>query len=114
MDLRANMATFFRRFAKKRGLSIAKLQIIAAVSRNTLYAYIRGEGNPTLSTLEHLARNLGVDPVAILLGIYDPDSNEFSVLLLNTIRGVSELPQDEQQRFLRQFIREMSRLWDME
>ena len=31
MDLRANMATFFQKFAAKQGLSIAKLQIIVDV-----------------------------------------------------------------------------------
>lgn len=114
MDLRANMAIFFQSFTRKQGLSISKLQAKADVSRNTLYAYIRGEGNPTLSTLEYLAANLKVDPAAILLGVYDPDSNEVSMLLLNTIRGVSELTPEDRQRFMKQLIRELVRLWDME
>lgn len=114
MDLRANIAAFFRRFAKEQGLTMAKLQVKADVSRNMLYAYIRGVGNPTLSTLEYLAANLDVDPVAILLGVYDPDGREVSVLLLNTIRGVAELTPEDRQRFLKQFVREMVRLWDME
>lgn len=112
MDLRANMAIFFQSFTRKQGLSISKLQTKADVSRNTLYAYIRGEGNPTLSTLEYLAANLKVNPVAILLGVYDPEGGEVSVLLLNTIRGVSELTPEDQQQFVMQFIREMIRLWD--
>lgn len=114
MDLRANIAAFFRKFAAKRGLSIAKLQIMVNLSRNTFYAYVRGDGNPTLSSIECISTSLGVDPIAILLGVYDPGSNEVSVLLLNTIRGVSELTPEDRQQFMRHFIREMVRLWDME
>ena len=114
MDLRANMATFFQKFAAKQGLSIAKLQIIVDVSRNTFYAYVRGKGNPTLSTIECIASCLGVDPIAILLGIYDPGSSEVSVLLLNTIRCVSELTPEDRAQFIKLFIREMVRLWDTE
>lgn len=113
MDLRANVAKFFQRFAKKHGLSISKLQRKTDVSRNTFYAYIRGEGNPTLSSIESIAISLGVDPAAILLGVYDPEGGEVSVLLLNTICCVSELTQEGQQQFVLQFIREMIRLWDM-
>lgn len=114
MDMRENIATFFRKFAANQGMSIAKLQIIVDVSRNTFYAYVRGEGNPTLSSIECIAKSLGVDPIAILLGVYDPGSSEVSVLLLNTIRGMSELTPENRKQFMRHFIREMVRLWDME
>lgn len=114
MDLRKNIATFFQRFAKQRGLSMAKLQSKADISRNMLHSYVHGKGNPRLSTLEYLARNLEVDPICILLGISDPDGKKVSVLLLNTVRGMLELTPEEQRQFLRQFAREMVRLWDME
>lgn len=114
MNLRANIAAFFRRFAENHGLSMAKLQMKTDVSRNTFYACIRGEANPRLSSIECIAASLGVDPAAILLGVYDPASSEVSVLLLNTIRGVSELTPEERQQFFRQLVREMVRLWDEE
>lgn len=114
MDLSANMAEFFRKFAAKHNMSISKLQIIVDVSRNTFYAYARGEGNPSLSSINCIADSLGVDPITILLGIYDPGGSKVSVLLLDTIRGVSELTPEDRQRFIKLFIREMMRLWGAE
>ena len=114
MDLSANMAEFFRKFAKKHNMSISKLQVIVDVSRNTFYAYARGAGNPSLSSIKCIADSLGVDPIAILLGIYDPGGNKVSVLLLDPVRGVSELTPEDRQQFVKLFIREMLRLWDVE
>ncbi len=114
MSLRENMAAFLRSFAEKNDLSIAQLQIQADISRNTLYAYSKGQGNPTLATLEYIAENLKVDPAAILLGVYDPDGGEVSVLLLHTVRGLAELRPEDRRRFMRLFLLEMARLWSGE
>lgn len=112
MSLKENMAAFFRAFIEKNNLSIAKLQAKADISRNMLYAYSRGEGNPTIDTLEYIAGKLHVDPTDILMGIYDPKSKEFSVLLVKTVNGVAQLSQEDRQRFVQLFLAEMAKLWD--
>ena len=112
MSLRENMASFFRYFAEKNNLSMAKIQVKADISRNSLYAYIRGEGNPTIAMLEFIAGNLGVDPVLIVLGEYDPDSRLVCVLVLDTVRIVAQLPHEEQLRFMHLLTAEIMKLWD--
>lgn len=112
MNLKENMGRFFRAFAEKNQLSLSRLQIMAEVSRGSIYAYSRGEGNPTLSTVECIACNLKVDPAAMILGVYDPGSKEISVLLLNTVRGVAGLTRAERQQFVKLFMQEMIKLWD--
>lgn len=114
MSLRNNMAAFFRSFAEQNGLSIAKLQAKADVSRNTIYAYSRGEGNPTFDTLEYIAGNLQVEPTDITMGVYVPEGREFSVLLLTTVSGVSRLPREDRQKFVQLFLAEMAKLWNKE
>ena len=64
--------SFFRQGNKSSQKSAYLPRFCVDVSRNTFYAYVRGKGNPTLSSIECIASCLGVDPIAILLGIYDP------------------------------------------
>lgn len=112
MNLMENVGRFFRSFAEKQGVSIAKLHAITEISRNMIYTYSKGEGNLSLGTLEHIAVRLDVSPLTILMGVYAPENKEASVLLVNTMRSVAELPLREQQRFIRLLIVEMMNLWD--
>ena len=114
MRLKENLARFLRAFMEKNRISAAKLQVILDISHNSLYAYLNGTGNPTISTIEYIAEKLNVMPAAIMLGVYDPDCKELSRLLLTTVQGVSELTQEGQQRFALLFIREIMELWTRE
>lgn len=114
MDLKKNIASFLRAFLKKNHLSMAKLQAMIDVSRNSLYDYKNARGNPSIDTIQYMAAQLDVDPAAILMGVYEPENGSISVLLLNTVRGVAELTQEDRQKFIKLFILEMVKLWDME
>lgn len=112
MDLMENVGRFFRSFAEKQGVSIAKLHVLTEISRNMIYAYSKGEGNLSLGTLEHIAVRLDVSPLAILMGIYDPEGREVSVLLVNTVQRAAELPPKDRQKFIKLLMVEMMKLWD--
>ena len=111
MSLSENMAAFFRAFMDRNHKSLARIQEDLDISRNSLYAYSRGEGNPTISTVEYIAKKLNVDPASIMLGVYDPDGEEISMGLLRTVRGVAELSEEDRRQFTELFM-EMVRLWD--
>ena len=76
-----------------------------------MYAYSRGDGNPTFSTVEHIAKRLDVSSTAIAMGVYIPDRKELSMELLYMVRSVAELPEERQQQFTEQFM-ELLKLWD--
>lgn len=44
--------------------------------------------------------------------MYDPDSQEPADLLLTTIKGISELPQEGQYKFILLVIQEVIERWD--
>ena len=112
MPIMDNVASFIQKFISKNQISMAKFQKMADVSHNTIYAYRRGEGNPTIAMLEFIAGNLGVDPVLIILGVYDPDSKQVSMLVPDTVQSVAQLPQEEQVRFMHLLTAEIMKLWD--
>lgn len=112
MHLRENLSRFLRSYMEKNKLSAAKLQTILDISRNSLYGYLNGTGNPTASTIEYIAEKLDVTPMAVIMGIYDPDSEEPSGLFLAAIQGVSELPREGQYKLILLMLQEVIRRWN--
>lgn len=112
MSLMQNMALFLRSFSEIKQISLARLQEMIAISRGAIYAYSRGEGNPTFSTVEHIAYRLHVDPVFIAMGIYDLSSKDIYVLLWQTLRNVEEFPPEDRRKFMKLLMQEMIKLWD--
>ena len=68
MSLQENMAASIRAIMKNRHKSLSEFSAELGISRNALYNYLRGRGNPSIATLEHMAKNLGVSPAALMLG----------------------------------------------
>ena len=112
MGLQENIAVTMRAVMERQGKSLADFSEELGISRNALYDYLRGRGNPSVSTLEHIAQRLEMDPAA-LLGLFVLDQREITLLLLDTIQGVAELPEERRVRFAELFL-EMVRLWNME
>lgn len=104
MDLKENLAKFLRAFMKANRISVSQLQRKLDISHNSLYAYLNGTGNPTISTIEYIAKKLNVAPSMIMLGVYDPDNQEISSLIPITVQGISELPWERQLRLVLRFI----------
>ena len=110
MSLQENMAAYIRAVMKRDNKSFSALSEELGISRNALYGYSTGEGNPSLSTLQQIAEKLGDDPAAI---ISDMNYQEALNLTLEAARDVKELPEEKRLRFAELFL-EMVRLWDQE
>jgi len=113
MSLQENMAAFIRAAMRSQHKSLTEFSDELGISRNALYNYLHGKGNPSVATLEHMAQNLGVDPASLVLGLFDLDRREITLLLLDTIQGVAELTEEKRLRFAELFL-EMVKLWNEE
>ena len=113
MSLQENMAAVIRDAMRRNNKSLSEFSEELGISRNALYDYSKGEGNPTFSTLEHIAERMGIHPAALVLGVFDRDRQEISRLLLDTVQSVAELTEEKRLRFAKLFL-EMVKLWDGE
>lgn len=69
-NLRPILATNLRRLRESKKISQEELASRAGLHRTYIGAVERGERNITLTTLQRLAKALGVDPVSLLLPEY--------------------------------------------
>ena len=90
MGLQENIAAAMRAVMERRGKSLSDFSEELGISRNALHDYLRGRGNPSIATLEHIARKLEIDPAALVLGLFELDKRESALLLLDTIQEVAE------------------------
>ena len=66
MEIRRNLAINLCLIKAARGFSLDELAEELEISRSQLQRYLNGTGNFTVSTVEHLATKLKVDPVALM------------------------------------------------
>lgn len=111
MGLNENIAATIRAVMKQKNKSLVEFSEEVGISKTALYDYIRGRGNPSVATLEHIAENLGVSPASLMTGLLDMDQREITLLLLDTVKGVAELPEENRIRFAELFL-EMIKLWN--
>lgn len=110
MNLRENLAAMIRAYMRKNHLSLTKLADELGISRNSLYDYRNGEGNPTLLMLEHIADKMEISPAALVAGMVDLDQLEIVLLLLDMVQSIAELPEEDRLQVAELFL-EMVRLW---
>lgn len=113
MSLQENMAASIHAIMKNRHKSLSEFSAELGISRNALYTYLRGRGNPSIATLEHMAKNLGVSPAALLLGVCDTDQRQVMLSLLDTIGGMSDLSEDKRLR-IAELLLEVVKVWNEE
>ena len=110
MGIQQNMGEVIGLLKKERGKSLAEFSTELEISRSTLQEYIKGEGNPNLEMVEHLSQKLGI---ALLTGVFEPTQQKIILLLLDTVREVTPLPEAKRLRFAELF-QEMLQLWEEE
>lgn len=113
MGMQKNIAQMLRAKRQLSGQSIEEWSEELGIASSTLQDYLKGEGNPTIRMVEHLAEKLGIDPVALVSGKLEPEQHEIVLLMLNTIQAVSKLPQPKRLKFAELFL-EQVRLWEDE
>ena len=113
MGLQKNIAAYIRDIMKREHKSLTEFSEELGISRNTLYDYSIGEGNPTILMLEHIAEKLGIDPASLILGVLDLDQREALLLLMDTTQSVAKLTEGKRLRFA-ELLLEMVKLWNAE
>ena len=111
MSIQDNMADMLRAKRKLSGQSIEEWAEELGIAQSTLQEYMKGNGNPTVKMVEHLADNLGIDPIALMSGNMEPEQRQTVLLLLDTIQAVSVLPKSKRLRFAELFL-ELTQLWE--
>ena len=79
MEIQKNMALVLSALRQENGKSLDEFSQELEISRSTLQEYLSGKGNPSLSTVEHLAEKLGLDASILMSGGFSAD--QFQVLL---------------------------------
>lgn len=113
MNLNEGMAATLRAIMKQRHLSLSEFAEELDISRGSLHQYTKAEGNPSTATIHHIAQRLDVSPAALTNGLKDLDHQEVALLLLDTIQGVAELPEEKRLQMAEHFLA-MVKLWNEE
>lgn len=113
MELNENLAATIRAYMRRKRMSLTDFADELGISRGSLYDYINARGNPSFATVEQISRSLGISPTALLAGVTGPDRREIVLLLLDTLQGVSELPEEDRVQMAELFLR-MVKLWSKE
>ena len=109
MEIQERMAAVMRTLIKQYR-SMQEAADGLEISRSALQDYLSGRGNPTLSTLAHLARRLEVDPALLVSGTFTDRQLEVLLSLLDSLGLLSELEPAERRRFAGLLL-EMVGLW---
>lgn len=99
MGIQHNMATIIRLIMQQRQKTLTEFSEELEISRSALQAYLREEGNPSIATVEHLARKLEVDPAVLVTGMFEPDQAKITLMLFGLIKEVADLPEEKRQMF---------------
>lgn len=111
MEIQQNMANVIRAMKETRGVSLAEFSAELEISRSALQEYLSGTGNLNLSTVEHLAEKLGVDPLVLLTGVFSYDELSALLIIVDQLHFLSTLDGSSRIQFAQKFL-ELVRLWN--
>lgn len=111
MNIQKKLADALRIFQADRGKSITEFSAELEISRSALEDYLSGSGNPSMSTVEHIADKLGVSPSLLLFGSFSEDQLHILLRLTDILSFLSDLPPDRRLRFA-ELLLEMVSLWN--
>ncbi|USF28324.1 hypothetical protein N510_003283 [Firmicutes bacterium ASF500] len=111
MGIQQNMADMMNIVKRKRGISVVEFSEELGISCSTLQEYLNARGNPTVQMVEHIARKLEFDPIALIAGLFEPDQIKILLLLLESTQELSRLPQPKKRK-LAELLQEMVQLWE--
>lgn len=111
MGLQQNVADMMCALKKNSGKSMVAFSEELGIAPSTLQDYLKANGNPTIKMIEHMAEKMGIDPIALIMGRVDPEQHQITLLLLDTIQAVANLPQPKRLKFAELFL-ELVQLWE--
>lgn len=99
MQIQRNMAAVIRAIKETSGKSITEFSSELEISRSALQDYLSGKGNPSMSTIDHLAEKLGVDASFLISGVFSQDQVMVLLKLLDLTQFLSGLSPVQRVRF---------------
>ena len=78
--------------------SIAEFSEELGISRSSMQELLKGNGNPRMDTIEHIAARLQIDPAALLSCSFSQGQTETALLLLQVIDTFSGLSDEKRKR----------------
>ena len=110
MSIQNNIAAVMRELKKQSGKSMTEFSEQLEISRSALQEYLAGTGNPSVTTVEHIAEKLNIDPVVLFSASFSTDQLDILLLLLNTVQSLDKLSPEQRTHFAELFL-EMVSLW---
>ena len=89
------LAKQLNKIRKDRGLTVTEFSCVLDISRSSLQSILSCKANPRSDTIEHIAGNLQIDPIALLSDpsevrqphVSTEDTNQQLMEILRTILG---------------------------
>ena len=100
MALTDNLANHLNQIRRRRGLSVAEFAEELGVSRSSLQSMLNGTGNPRTDTIEYIARQLGTNPLFLLLPANLEDAHHVAEVLAKAICTTAQLPPERKHLLL--------------
>ena len=92
MEIRGNIAKALRAYKDLSGKTYAECAKELAISPTDIKDYISGRGNPSISTIEHIAEKLGIDVSFLVSGTFSQSQTEVLYSVLNVIGLLEKVP----------------------
>lgn len=113
MGMQQNVAKMMRAFKEQRQISLEEFSKELEISRSTLQEYLRGDGNPSIRTLDHIAKKLNVDPLVLVSGSFKPNQVNIVMLLFRTTRQVVAMPAEKRHELVTLIV-QIAEIWEFD
>ena len=98
MTLQKNLSNTMNALRVSRRQSIAEFSEELGISRSSMQELLKGNGNPRMDTIEHIAARLQMDPAALLSCSFSQGQMETALLLLQAIDTFPALSDEKRKR----------------
>lgn len=113
MGMQQNVARMMREFKAQRQVSLEEFSKELEISRSTLQDYLSGKGNPSVRTLDHIARKLDVDPLILVSGTFQPTQVNIVMMLFRTTKQVVAMPAEKRHELVALIV-QIAAIWEFD
>lgn len=100
LSMQENLAVILRAYMRMMRYSQTKFANVLEISRSALQSYLKAEGNPSIETVEKMARHMGFDPALLLTSRIQQELHD---LLENIVPQMAAMTPKDQSRFIELF-----------
>ena len=101
--LAETLSNIMKEIRKKEGASLEDFADKLWISKTLLHSIERGKANPTLETIEQMAKALEVPPLFLLSDDYDGNEFRTAQVLLELVGKLSNLSEENQRDVINAF-----------